>query len=58
VLWIFGFTGSRGFCMAKWITGLVWLLTGGRFVIGWIYDFWTLNQQISERNLAGRRTSH
>jgi hypothetical protein len=23
-------------------------------LIGWIYDFWTLNQQISERNLAGR----
>ena len=28
------------------------VMVGGLFLIGWIYDFWTLNQQISERNLA------
>ena len=46
--------GLHRFYMGKWVTGLVYLLTGGLFVIGWIYDFWTLNQQISERNVAGR----
>jgi TM2 domain-containing membrane protein YozV len=45
--------GLHRFYMGKWITGLLYLLTGGLFLIGWIYDFWTLNQQISERNLGG-----
>jgi len=46
--------GLHRFYMGKWITGLVYLLTGGLFLVGWIYDFWTLNQQISERNLSSR----
>ena len=46
--------GLHRFYMGKWITGLVYLLTGGLLGFGWIYDFWTLNQQISERNQAGR----
>lgn len=58
VAWILqtflGVFGVHRFYMGKWITGLLYLVTGGLFVIGWIYDFWTLNQQISERNLAGR----
>jgi TM2 domain-containing membrane protein YozV len=58
VAWILqtflGPLGLHRFYMGKWITGLVYLLTGGLFLVGWIYDFWTLNQQISELNLAGR----
>jgi hypothetical protein len=38
--------------MGKWLTGILYLLTGGLFVIGWVYDFCTLNTQISERNAA------
>ena len=61
VAWILqtflGPLGLHRFYMGKWITGLVYLLTGGLFVIGWIYDFWTLNQQISERNLAARSSA-
>ncbi|WP_423787399.1 hypothetical protein [Klebsiella pneumoniae] len=34
----------------KWITGLIYLLTGGLFLIGVLYDFWTLNTQVSIRN--------
>ena len=30
--------------------GLLWLLTGGLFGIGWLYDFCTLNEQVSEQN--------
>ena len=56
VAWILqtflGVFGIHRFYMGKWITGLLYLVTGGLFVIGWIYDFWTLNQQISERNVA------
>jgi len=43
------FEGHR-FYMAKWITGIIWFCTGGLFVVGWAYDFCTLNGQISEIN--------
>jgi hypothetical protein len=36
--------------LGKWGTGLLYLLTGGLFGIGYLYDFWTLNTQISEIN--------
>lgn len=50
LLWIFGFTGAHRFCMGKWLTGLLHLLTGGLLLLGVLYDFWTLNSQISEEN--------
>ena len=37
--------------MGKIGTGILWLLTFGLFGIGWLYDFCTLNSQVSERNL-------
>ena len=54
VAWILltflGLFGSHRFYQGKWGTGLLYLLTLGLFGIGWLYDFWTLNAQISERN--------
>jgi hypothetical protein len=32
--------------MGKWLTGLVYLCTGGLFLLGYIYDFWTINNQV------------
>ena len=32
------------------ITGIIYLFTGGLFLLGVLYDFWTLNTQISIRN--------
>jgi TM2 domain-containing membrane protein YozV len=59
VAWIlqtfFGVLGLHRLYMRKWLTGLLYLLTGGLLLLGWIYDFWTLNQQISELNV-GRRS--
>ena len=52
LLWIFGFTGSHRFYMGKWGTGILYLVTLGIFGIGLIYDFWTLNSQISELNVS------
>lgn len=50
-----GVFGLHRFYLGKWITGIVYLLTGGIFLLGIIYDFWTLNAQVSEANHALRR---
>ena len=42
--------GIHRFYMGKIGTGILWLLTGGLFLIGWLYDFCTLNDQIDELN--------
>ena len=52
VCWILltflGFFGVHRFYMGKWFTGLLYLLTGGLFLVGVLYDYLTLNQQINE----------
>jgi TM2 domain-containing membrane protein YozV len=45
-----GLFGVHRFYMRKWITGLLYLLTGGFFLLGILYDFWTLNDQLSRIN--------
>ena len=50
LLTFLGIFGVHRFYMGKWFSGLVYMLTGGIFTLGIIYDFWTLNDQISECN--------
>jgi len=50
LLTFLGFFGIHRFYMEKWLTGLIWLFTGGLFLLGWLYDLWTLNEQVSEIN--------
>ena len=54
VAWILltflGFFGIHRFYMGKWLTGLIYLLTGGLFTLGYLYDYWTLNDQITDLN--------
>lgn len=45
-----GVLGLHRFYLGKWISGLIWLVTGGLFGIGFIYDWFTLNSQVDERN--------
>lgn len=45
-----GVFGIHRFYLGKWITGIVYLLTGGLLGIGLLYDLWTLNGQVSEIN--------
>ena len=52
LLTFFGYLGIHRFYLGKWVTGLLWLFTGGLFAFGWVYDLWTLNDQISEANLG------
>lgn len=47
VLLVFlGLFGAHRFYMGKIVTGLVYLLTGGLFGVGYVYDICTLNEQI------------
>ena len=46
-----GFFGLHRFYLGKWISGLIWLLTGSLFLIGYAWDFWNLNEIVSERNI-------
>jgi TM2 domain-containing membrane protein YozV len=47
LLTFLGLFGVHRMYMGKWVTGLVYLCTGGLFLVGYIYDFWTLNDQVS-----------
>ena len=47
-----GFLGVHRMYCGKWITGIIYLLSFGLFGVGIIYDFWTLNSQISMINHA------
>ncbi len=52
-----GLFGIHRMYMGKWLTGLLYLVTGGLLGIGYIYDLWTLNDQISLINgLSRERT--
>lgn len=53
LLTFLGVFGAHRFYMGKWISGIIYLLTGGLFLVGYIYDYWTLNDQISLTNSQG-----
>ncbi|RUM35856.1 MAG: hypothetical protein DSY57_06425 [Desulfobulbus sp.] len=56
VAWILlvflGPLGVHRMYMGKWFSGILYLLTGGLVGIGYIYDLWTLNDQITLINGA------
>jgi len=58
VAWILltflGIFGIHRFYMGKWLSGILYLLTAGIFGIGYIYDYWTMNDQIAVINSSGQ----
>ncbi|APG25849.1 MULTISPECIES: NINE protein [Syntrophotalea] len=50
LLGFLGVLGIHRFYLGKWATGLLYLVTAGLFGIGVLYDFWTLNDQVSDGN--------
>ncbi len=50
LLTFLGVFGIHRFYMGKWITGIIYVLTGGLLGIGLLYDLWMLNEQVSEIN--------
>ncbi len=54
LLTFLGIFGVHRFYMGKWISGILYLLTAGIFGIGYIYDYWTMNDQIAVINSSGQ----
>lgn len=54
LLTFLGIFGIHRFYLGKWLTGFLYLCTGGVFFIGVLYDFLNLNIQIDLEN--SRRT--
>ncbi|MCL4779311.1 MAG: TM2 domain-containing protein [Gammaproteobacteria bacterium] len=54
VAWILltflGLFGVHRMYMGKWLTGILYLLSAGLLGLGYLYDYWTLNDQIAELN--------
>ena len=50
LLTFLGLLGLHRMYMGKWLTGILYLCTLGLFGLGILYDFWTLNTQITVRN--------
>lgn len=50
-----GFLGIHRFYLGKWATGLLYLCSGGLLLVGVLYDFWTLNGQVSKIHASHRR---
>lgn len=50
LLTFLGLFGVHRMYLGKWVTALLYLLTGGLLGIGYLYDFFTLNEQVAEVN--------
>lgn len=57
LLTFLGFFGIHRFYLGKWLTGIIFLITGGLFGLGILYDFCTLNRQIDEINRYSTQVS-
>ncbi|HIQ52572.1 TM2 domain-containing protein [Halopseudomonas pachastrellae] len=51
LLTFLGLFGAHRLYMGKWITAIIYFFTGGLFLVGILYDYWTLNEQISVENM-------
>lgn len=56
LLWfLLGVFGIHKFYLDKIAIGIIYLLTGGLFLIGWIYDLFTLGNQVDIYNALHKR---
>ena len=51
LLTFLGVFGAHRLYMGKWITAIIYFFTGGLLLVGVLYDYWTLNEQISVENM-------
>ena len=52
LLTFLGIFGAHRLYLGKWVTAIIWFLTGGLLLVGYLYDYWTLNDQVAEANGA------
>lgn len=50
LLTFLGLFGVHRMYMGKWLTGILYLCTLGLAGVGYLYDYWTLNNQITVVN--------
>jgi TM2 domain-containing membrane protein YozV len=55
LLTFLGIFGVHRFYMGKWLSGILYFFTGGLGLIGIIYDYWTLNDQLTLINNRAAR---
>lgn len=51
LLTFLGVFGAHRLYMGKWVTAIIYFFTGGLLLLGVLYDYWTLNEQISSKNI-------
>lgn len=47
LLTFLGLLGVHRMYLGKWMTGILYLLTCGLLGLGYLYDYWTLNEQVT-----------
>jgi TM2 domain-containing membrane protein YozV len=55
LLWIlggFGVLGLQRFYLGRWVSGLIWLFTGGVFMVGAIIDLFVIPEMVRVENLS------
>jgi TM2 domain-containing membrane protein YozV len=50
LLTFLGLFGIHRMYLGKWFSGVIYLLTAALFGFGYLYDMWTLNEQITAIN--------
>ncbi|MFO7713019.1 NINE protein [Desulfosarcina sp.] len=50
LLTFLGLFGAHRFYMGKWISAIIYLFTGALVGVGYLYDLWTLNDQVTQVN--------
>ena len=54
LLIFFGYLGIHKFYLGKTLIGIIYLLTGGLFFIGVLYDLFTLGNQVDVYNALNK----
>ncbi len=49
---VFGILGLHRFYLGRWVTGLIWLISGGGLLVGAIVDLFAIPGMVQVENLS------